>query len=443
MADNEIKAAQGGDKKKPNRSHDSAGEHGRSRGAHRGHGRRRGGAKDRRGGERPVAPRAQDASRASVKSAAAEIRDGKSAKDKEKSREARPLVNINEDPAVFGASVARRETGLEFFGFADAKEDDSWIDEMPLDPTLDAVFADALPPEPTEDGVTVVGIKFSSGSKVYYFDPDGIDFKRTDHAIVETARGLEFGDVALANTAVPPSAIVRPLKKVVRAATAEDIAKNAENVRKENEAFKICVSKIAHHGLDMKLVGAQYTFDNTKLIFYFTSAGRVDFRELVKDLASVFRTRIELRQIGIRDEAKMIGGWGVCGRKLCCSNFLPNFAQVSIRMAKDQGLSLNSSKISGTCGRLMCCLRFEQESYEKEISFMPPVDSRVKTADGNGTVTDLLPMSGSVKVKLDDKPEAAPASYKLSDVEITWAAPMKKRANDERDGAEGDNGNDV
>ena len=201
--------------------------------------------------------------------------------------------------------------------------------------------------------------------------------------------------------------------------------------------MSICAEKIAARGLEMKLVGSSYTFDNTKLIFYFTAAGRVDFRELVKDLAAVFRTRIELRQIGIRDEAKLLGGYGVCGRKLCCASFLPNFNQVSIRMAKEQGLSLSSSKISGCCGRLMCCLRFEHETYEREIKLTPPVDSIVETSDGRGVVTENNPIAGTVKVRLDDKPSDPPKAYHRDTVNVISRG---ARRNDAHSADEGDDG---
>ncbi len=257
--------------------------------------------------------------------------------------------------------------------------------------------------KPPEHPVDVVGIRFRGAGKVYYFAPGEIILKNGDHAVVETARGLEYGYVVVGNTQVDESEIVPPLRRVVRVATKEDDQKHAENTQKEDEAFTICVKKIADHKLEMKLVDVEYTFDCSKLLFYFTSDGRVDFRELVKDLASVFRTRIELRQIGIRDEAKTIGGLGVCGRPLCCHTFLSDFVQVSIKMAKEQNLSLNSTKISGTCGRLMCCLRYEHEAYQAEIKLMPPVDSTVKTEDGVGTVTEINPIAGLVKVKIHDK----------------------------------------
>ncbi len=248
----------------------------------------------------------------------------------------------------------------------------------------------------------VVGIRFKSSGKTYYFDPKGAFFKKGTHAIVDTARGQEYGEVSMSNSFVKTDDIVPPLREVLRPATPEDTAHHAENKRCEEEAFKICNEKISVHGLDMKLIAAQYTFDNSKLLFYFTSADRVDFRELVKDLASVFRTRIELRQIGIRDEAKLLGGLGVCGRSLCCAGFLSDFVQVSIKMAKEQNLSLNSNKISGSCGRLMCCLRYENDIYEEEIRKTPPVDSQVKTPDGVGVITEINPLAGTVKVKIVD-----------------------------------------
>ena len=266
--------------------------------------------------------------------------------------------------------------------------------------------------------VEVVGIRFKSTGKTYYFSPGGISAEKGSYAIVETARGLEYGEVSLSNTQVSESDIVPPLRPIVRIATEADKAHNLENKQKEKDAFALCNERIIAHGLDMKLIDAQYTFDNSKLLFYFTSAGRVDFRELVKDLASLFRTRIELRQIGIRDEAKLIGGLGLCGRPLCCSLFLSDFGQVSIKMAKEQNLSLNSSKISGICGRLMCCLRYEHETYEYEIKRTPPVDSTVKTEDGIGTVTEINPLAGTIKVRLTDKPDTPPKSYHRDNVKV-------------------------
>lgn len=296
----------------------------------------------------------------------------------------------------------------------------------PLDPS--EIPADVLEspasiniPVANTDGekrVEIVGIRFKSSGKVYYFAPQGNRYSRASHAIVETARGQEYGEVALPNTFVKESEVVPPLRPVVRAATQADEVHHLENKAKEDEAFKICNEKIAAHKLDMKLIDAQYTFDNSKLLFYFTSSGRVDFRELVKDLASVFRTRIELRQIGIRDEARLMGGLGLCGRPLCCSLFLNDFGQVSIKMAKEQNLSLNSAKISGICGRLMCCLRYEHETYEHEIRLTPPVDSLVETPDGKGSVTETNPLAATVKVRLLATPDAPPKTYKRDELVV-------------------------
>ena len=259
--------------------------------------------------------------------------------------------------------------------------------------------------------VEIIGVRFKEGGKTYYFAPNNITAKKGQYVIVETARGLEYGRVAVANSMVPESEFVPPLRPVVRIATDADVKHHDENMRKQDDAAKICNEKIIAHNLDMKLIDVQYTFDNSKLLFYFTSSGRVDFRELVKDLASVFKTRIELRQIGIRDEAKLIGGLGICGRPLCCSVFLTDFGQVSIKMAKDQNLSLNSLKISGACGRLMCCLKYEHDTYLQEIKNMPAVDSTVRTPDGVGTVTEIMPLAGKLKVRLEDKPDQQPKTY--------------------------------
>lgn len=253
-------------------------------------------------------------------------------------------------------------------------------------------------PENTE----IIGVKFRNAGKVYYFAPGDLKITENDCVIVETTRGMEYGFVASGNHFVPTAKIVPPLRPVIRIADEKDTEHYENNKKLEAEAFEICRQKIEEHGLEMKLIEAEYTFDNSKLLFYFYAEIRVDFRELVKDLASVFRTRIELRQIQIRDQAKLIGGLGVCGRPFCCSSFLSDFAQVSIKMAKEQNLSLNSSKISGTCGRLMCCLRYEHEVYEAEIARTPPVDSTVKTKEGIGCVTEINPLTGIIKVKLAD-----------------------------------------
>lgn len=273
----------------------------------------------------------------------------------------------------------------------------------------------------------VVGIRFKSTGKVYYFDPKGRTFKRGTGAIVDTARGQEYGEVAMPNTFVKSADIVPPLRPVIRSATTVDVEHHKSNKQKEEEAFKICNEKIAEHKLDMKLIDAQYTFDNSKLLFYFTSTNRVDFRELVKDLAGVFRTRIELRQIGIRDEAKIMGGLGMCGRPLCCTLFLSDFDQVSIKMAKEQNLSLNSAKISGICGRLMCCLKYEHEAYEYEIKRTPPVDSLVRTENGDGIVTEISPLQGTVKVRLIASPDVPPKTYKRDDVTM-----LRKKQNTDK-----------
>ena len=254
----------------------------------------------------------------------------------------------------------------------------------------------------TQEMTEVIGVCFKDGGKTYYFAPNGIKAKSTDYAIVETARGVEFGRVCAPNKLVASKDVVSPLKPVLRIATPNDIKQHEEIKKKQSEAMRICQAKVLSHELEMKLIEAEYTFDMTKLTFYFTADGRIDFRELVKDLASTFRTRIELRQIGIRDEAKFMGGLGICGRQFCCSSFLPDFVQVSIKMAKEQNLSLNSAKISGACGRLMCCLRYEHEAYQEEIRLTPPVDSSVKTPDGVGIVTDTNPIRGLIKVMINE-----------------------------------------
>ena len=250
---------------------------------------------------------------------------------------------------------------------------------------------------------TVCGVRFKDVGKVYYFDPGDLTLAAGDHAVVETSRGLEYGEVLLGNTEVEDSEIVAPLKKVVRIADAKDEKTVAENREREKSAFSICLQKIAAHKLDMKLVDVEYTFDRSKILFYFTADGRVDFRDLVKDIASVFRTRIELRQIGVRDEAKMLGGLGICGRPFCCSSYMDEFRPVSIKMAKEQGLSLNPTKISGTCGRLMCCLKYEQDAYEHLLSNTPRQGALVQTQQGRGYVTNVNLLRGILTVRLIDE----------------------------------------
>ena len=271
----------------------------------------------------------------------------------------------------------------------------------------------------------VVGIRFKEVGKVYYFDPDGMQFKKGDRAVVETARGVECGEIAMENREVDDNEIVKPLKRIVRPANENDLRVVRENRAKEQKAFSICEEKIRAHNLDMKLVDVEYTFDGSKILFYFTADGRVDFRELVKDLAGVFRTRIELRQIGVRDESKMVGGFGMCGRPFCCSTFLGDFQPVSIKMAKEQGLSLNPVKISGTCGRLMCCLKYEQEAYEHLLRHTPKVGAIVETREGRGTVVENNLLTGMLKIRLERRPDAAPVVIERHEVKLIRDAQIR------------------
>lgn len=265
----------------------------------------------------------------------------------------------------------------------------------------------------------VVGVRFKEVGKVYYFDPVGNKLNSGDMVIVETARGFECGEIATPNKTVKDDELNHPLKPIVRIATEKDLTKLAENKLKEQEAYKICEQKIAAHGLEMKLVNVEYTFDNSKILFYFTADGRVDFRALVKDLASVFRTRIELRQIGVRDEAKMLGGLGMCGRPFCCASYMGEFAPVSIKMAKEQGLSLSPVKISGTCGRLMCCLKYEQEAYTDLLKRTPKVGAIVTTPEGKGLVVDNNLIARTLKVKLDNAPDdVAPKTFDVKQCKL-------------------------
>ena len=256
-----------------------------------------------------------------------------------------------------------------------------------------------------ENSVLVVDIQFRPGQKVYYFDPAGHDCKAGDHVIIDTARGPEFGTCVASNHHISQKEVVAPLRPVVRKATAQDEKTAQENQEKERRAMELCQEKIREHQLDMQLVSAECSFDGSKILFFFTADERVDFRELVKNLASSFHTRIELRQIGVRDKAKMVGGLGICGRPFCCASFLDDFQPVSIKMAKTQNLSLNPTKISGTCGRLMCCLKYEQDAYEDLISSSPKVESFVDTPEGRGTVVELDLLRQRVKVRLEDQPE--------------------------------------
>ena len=265
---------------------------------------------------------------------------------------------------------------------------------------------------------TIIGVRFKTSGKSYYFDAAGFSFNVGDHAVVETSRGLECGEVTLANTEMTEQQLDKPLKPVVRPATPDDLRRVEENAKKEEEAVRICAQKIAEHALDMKLFRAEYAFDGSKIVFYFTADGRVDFRNLVKDLAGVFRTRIELRQVGVRDKAKMLGGLGICGQPLCCSRFLNDFEPVSIKMAKEQGLSLNPTKISGSCGRLMCCLKYEQDAYSELLRITPKQGATVNTPEGRGTVVDVNLLTGALKVRLEKAEDSPPVAFHRGDVNV-------------------------
>ena len=280
-----------------------------------------------------------------------------------------------------------------------------------------------IPEAPTE--VEVVDIQFRPGQKVYFFDPAGIQCAQGDHVVIDTARGPEFGTVTAGNHTVPVKDIVAPLRSVIRKATAQDEKVASENLAKEKRAYEICLQKIADHNLDMQLVSAEYAFDGSKILFFFTADERVDFRELVKNLASVFHTRIELRQIGVRDKAKMVGGLGICGRPFCCASFLDDFQPVSIKMAKTQNLSLNPTKISGTCGRLMCCLKYEQDAYEDLIRTSPKAESFVDTPEGRGTVVEVDLLRQRVKVKMEEQPEVV-SVFPNSEIYVLRSGKAKK-----------------
>ncbi len=275
----------------------------------------------------------------------------------------------------------------------------------------------------------VVGIRFKKAGKMYYFDPAGLKFSKEDGAIVETARGMEYGVVTKENSFVPDESIVPPLKQVLRKATPEDDRTVENNRKKEKDAFRVCLEKIAHLGLDMKLVDVEMTFDHNKLIFYFTSDGRVDFRELVKELAAVFRMRIELRQIGVRDEAKMLNGIGICGRGLCCATFLGDFQPVSIKMAKEQNLSLNPTKISGICGRLMCCLKYEEEVYEDLNRKLPRVGDTISTPDGTGEIlsTNVLMQQVKAAVRKAENDPPTIGFYHVDEIKLLRSKKKRKQ----------------
>ena len=288
--------------------------------------------------------------------------------------------------------------------------------------------------------VKVVGVKFRNAGKVYYFDPKDLDLEGASEVIVETTRGVEFGYVVSGATEVDDSQVVQPLKPIIRVATAEDRIRNAENLKKKNKALSICAEKVAARGLDMSLVDVEYTFDNSKIIFYFTSDGRVDFRELVKDLAAAFKTRIELRQIGVRDETKMMGGIGCCGRELCCHSWLEDFETVSIKMAKVQNLSLNPTKISGICGRLMCCLQYENDNYICMKKGMPDVGERIVTPDGKALVVDVNILENKIKTRLVLEPAKGENPEKLSTEYYVYGKEEIKRTAKKKGGNDGDGG---
>ena len=267
--------------------------------------------------------------------------------------------------------------------------------------------------------IKIIGVRFRNAGKIYYFDPKKLPIKKGDHVIVETARGIEYGSVVADAREVTDDQVVQPLKPVIRIANADDNARAQRNKEKEKEAFRICLEKIRKHKLEMKLIDTEYTFDNNKVLFYFTADGRIDFRELVKDLASVFKTRIELRQIGVRDETKVVGGVGICGRELCCHTFLSEFAPVSIKMAKEQNLSLNPTKISGVCGRLMCCLKNEEDTYEYLNSRLPGIGDRVIADDGlKGEVQSVNVLRQLVKVLVDVQAEKELREYKVEQLKF-------------------------
>ncbi|MBO5377506.1 MAG: stage 0 sporulation family protein [Ruminiclostridium sp.] len=271
----------------------------------------------------------------------------------------------------------------------------------------------------------IIGIRFKEVGKVYFFSPGKKKLSAGEKVIVETARGVECGEVVIPNRMVEDDRVVQPLKTIMRTVTDADLRTLEENKKKEQEIMKVFVKKIEEHKLSMKAIDVEYTFDGSKILFYFTAENRVDFREIVKDLAGIYRTRIELRQIGVRDEAKMLGGLGICGRPFCCSSFLGEFQPVSIKMAKEQSLSLNPTKISGTCGRLMCCLKYEQDCYEELLKITPKIDAYVETAEGKGVVVETNILTGVIKVRLDKKQDAPPITVKRDEVKVLKDAKIR------------------
>jgi len=271
----------------------------------------------------------------------------------------------------------------------------------------------------------IIGIRFKEVGKIYYFSPGKYKLSAGDKVIVETARGVECGEVVIPNRNIEDENVVQPLKTIIRTVTENDKKTLEENRKKEAEIMKVFIKKIDEHKLNMKAIDVEYTFDGSKILFYFTAESRVDFREIVKDLAGIYRTRIELRQIGVRDEAKMLGGLGICGRPFCCSSFLGEFQPVSIKMAKEQSLSLNPTKISGTCGRLMCCLKYEQDCYEELLKITPKIDAYVETSEGKGVVVDSNILTGVIKVRLDKKQDAPPITVKREEVKVLKDAKIR------------------
>lgn len=264
----------------------------------------------------------------------------------------------------------------------------------------------------------IIGVRFKKPGKIYFFDPDNRQIEKGQYVIVETSMGMEYGEVVISNRKLPQEKIVAPLKKIIRIATPRDAKQNEENKKEEKEAFKVCEKKIKEHKLEMKLMDVEFKFDKSKILFFFTAEGRIDFRDLVKDLAAIYKTRIELRQIGVRDEIRRLGGNGICGRELCCCSFLGNFETVSIKMAKEQNISLNPSKIAGNCGRLMCCLQYEQNVYEEKLKRLPKIGAIVKTADGQGEVCGIETLKEIVKVKFKDGEETFFKKYKANEIKI-------------------------
>jgi len=279
----------------------------------------------------------------------------------------------------------------------------------------------------------IIGVRFKKPGKIYFFDPENLKIEKGNFAIVETAQGEEYAEVVISNRELPEEKIVAPLKKVIRIATSKDKKHYDDNKQKEEEAKNICVQKIKKHKLDMNLTDVEYKFDNSKIIFYFTAEGRIDFRELVKDLAAIFKTRIELRQIGVRDEIKRIGGNGVCGRELCCCSFLGNFETVSIKMAKEQNISLNPSKIAGNCGRLMCCLKYEEEVYTEKLNRLPRVGAIVKTEDGTGEVCQVETLAERIKVKFTEGTDNYYKKYKANQIKIIKNAEVQDEKTETED----------